>query len=252
MDPSIPVHSCPSRNLSFPFEWSNYDFGIVSSFSLFIPGRIISQLPLINIHPSLLPQWRGPAPIQFALLNGQNQTGVSIIDLHPKTIDAGKILAQVPLEIPGPDEIFYPQLEEILADLGGELTAQVLNNFSQYWSGRRDQIGQVSQSRKICKEDGLISFSEPFIGINRKIRALSHQIPIKTFDLVLGKQVILEDLIFPQMNAEFGPFPRYEKSLNAVLIKIGNNILGAKKFKIDGKSQIFTAGSFYSNYLKYK
>jgi len=46
---------CPVRSLNFPFNWSDYSVGIVSSFSLFIPPSIINQIPLINIHPSLLP-----------------------------------------------------------------------------------------------------------------------------------------------------------------------------------------------------
>ncbi|RKP37881.1 formyl transferase, partial [Dimargaris cristalligena] len=73
-----------------------YDMGIVASFGSFIPRRIIEAFPLgmINVHPSLLPKYRGSTPIPTALLNEEPETGVTIQELHPRTIDAGKILLQ--------------------------------------------------------------------------------------------------------------------------------------------------------------
>lgn len=235
--------------MNFPFDWSKYSLGIVSSFSLFIPPRVINQIPLINIHPSLLPQWRGPAPIQSAIINGQQCTGVSIIDLHPKTIDAGSILLQEPFEIPNFNGIYYKELEDSLAELGGLLAARVLDNFDHFWRNKTAQTDQnYSHSHKITKADGIISFKEDsFKSISRKIRALSHQIPIKTIDLVENKQVILEDfLLFPHEKHDFC----YDKKRQAVLFPVDGGTIGVKTFKIEGKSQIFTAGSFYSNYLR--
>lgn len=249
---NLNTYTCPARSLNFPFDWSNYSVGIVSSFSLFIPKRIIDQLPLINIHPSLLPQWRGPAPIQYTLLKGQRETGVSIIDLHPKIIDAGSILLQSPLNIPNHDTIKYPELEDLLASLGGSLAAQVLSNFQHYWNSKADQQGSISQSKKITKQDGIVSFkTDSFDEISRKIRALSHQIPIKTLDLVSNRQVILEDFTLNLQDGQVNEKPfYYDKSKGAVIFKLADGkCIGVKRFKIDGKSQTFSAGSFYSNFL---
>lgn len=247
---NVQVFHSPARSLNFPFNWKDYSVGIVSSFSLFIPPRIINELPLINIHPSLLPQWRGPAPIQYALLNGQKRTGVSIIDLHPKIIDAGSILLQEPFDIPKWDSIKYPELEDHLAELGGKLSATVLSDFDRYWSGKREQADlNISTSKKISKTDGIISLKrDSFQAIDRKVRALSHQIPIKTLDLIPGKHVILEEIILDcpsPINSVY-----YDKCMKAVLFPIDGRTIGIKQFKMEGKSQIFSAGSFFSNYLK--
>jgi methionyl-tRNA formyltransferase len=241
---------CPARSLNFPFNWSDYSVGIVSSFSLFIPSQIIKQIPLINIHPSLLPQWRGPAPIQYTILNGQERTGVSIIDLHPKIIDAGSILAQEHFNIP--PLIKYHELEDELAELGGKMAAQVLSSFDDYWVNRREQDDfGVSRCRKISKSDGIISFkTDSFELISRKVRAFSHQIPIKTVDLIPNKEVILEDILLdiPMVTTKTAAY--YDKSTKTVVFIVQNRAIGVKQFKIEGKSQIFPAGSFHSNYLK--
>lgn len=258
MKHNLKVHHSPTpKALPTAFNWKSFDLGIVSSFSLFIPATVIQQIPLINIHPSLLPQWRGPAPIQFSLLSGQSCTGVSIIDLHPKTIDAGHILLQKSIEIPQKDSIYYTQLESLLAGLGGELSAQVLDNFPKFWKEKTPQSeldsldsSSTAKSTKISKADGVISFAlDSHELISRKVRALSHQIPIRSVDLIPDRDVIMEDFVlFPDLNPQN---IKYYKNLSAVLFPLKDGkCIGVKRFKIEGKSQIFTAGSFYSNYLK--
>lgn len=72
------------------------DVGVVVSFGYMLPATIINEFPsgIINIHPSLLPRYRGSSPIQFALAHGDAETGVSIIDVHPTQIDGGNIIHQ--------------------------------------------------------------------------------------------------------------------------------------------------------------
>ena len=248
------VFHCPQKSLNFPFNWSDYSFGIVSSFSLFIPSRIIDQIPLINIHPSLLPQWRGPAPIQYTLLHGQDRTGVSIINLHPKVIDAGHILLQESCQIHKPHTIGYTELEAQLAEIGGRLAATVLSDYDKYNAAKQEQgLDFVTHSRKISKTDGIISFkTDSFDQISRKVRALSHQIPIRTLDLIAGKQVILEDITLHNEAKTSAYDCYYDKSNSSVVFKVDSKFISVRKFKIEGKSQIFPAGSFYSNYLKSK
>ena len=69
---------------------------MVVSFGYMLPDRLISQFRhgVINIHPSLLPAYRGSSPIQFAIARGDRETGVSIIDVHPTRIDGGDIISQ--------------------------------------------------------------------------------------------------------------------------------------------------------------
>lgn len=167
-------------------------------------------------------------------------------------MDAGSILAQEHFDIP--QNIKYQELEDQLADLGGKLTAQILNNFDHYWRNKREQDESgVSHSKKISKSDGIISFkTDSFDTISRKVRAFSHQIPIKTVDLIPNKQVILEDILLDLLPNLTNTIC-YDKSIKAVLFPVNNHansVIGVKQFKIEGKSQIFSAGAFYSNYIK--
>ena len=74
---------------------------MIASFGYFVPQRIIDQFPLgmLNVHPSLLPQYRGASPLQQAILNGDSSTGVSIIDVDPNAIDHGMIVHRAPLQV---------------------------------------------------------------------------------------------------------------------------------------------------------
>ena len=73
------------------------DVGVVVSFGYMLPDSLIRQFPcgVINLHPSLLPLYRGSSPIQFAIAHGDKETGVSIIDVHPTQLDGGDIIRQV-------------------------------------------------------------------------------------------------------------------------------------------------------------
>jgi methionyl-tRNA formyltransferase len=103
-----------------------FDIGVVASFGYFIPDRIIARFPLgmINVHPSLLPKYRGAAPIQHALLNGDAETGCSIIRVHPTKMDGGDILSQSRTTIADTDT--FASLYERLAEDGARQVMEVL------------------------------------------------------------------------------------------------------------------------------
>jgi methionyl-tRNA formyltransferase len=124
----------------------------------------------INLHPSLLPRWRGSTPIQSAILAGDEVTGVSMIQMD-KGLDTGPIIAQraVPIE---PEET-QPELSARLAQVGADLLAETL----PLWL--RGEIEAVPQSeegatmtRTLSKEDGLIDWTLPAEEIARRVRAL--------------------------------------------------------------------------------
>ncbi|CAG8811551.1 9112_t:CDS:2, partial [Dentiscutata erythropus] len=100
----------PSDDLS-----SNFDIGVVVSFGYFLPSKVIESFTkgTINIHPSLLPKYRGASPIQYTILNGDEKTGITIQELHKKIFDAGKVLRKV--VVPVPPYITYSLLESMLA-----------------------------------------------------------------------------------------------------------------------------------------
>lgn len=124
----------------------------------------------INLHPSLLPRWRGSTPIQSAILAGDPETGVSIIRMD-KGLDTGPIIAQrsVPVE-PGETT---PQLSARLADLGADLLAEVV---PLWLRGELEAVPQGEEgttlTTQLAKEDGLINWTLPAETIERRVRAL--------------------------------------------------------------------------------
>lgn len=123
----------------------------------------------VNLHPSLLPRWRGSTPIQSAILAGDEMTGVSII-LMDRGLDTGPILARraIPIE---PEET-HPQLAARLAQMGAELLAETL---PPWLMGEIEAMPQpdegVTLTHTLKKEDGQINWSHPAEEIARQIRA---------------------------------------------------------------------------------
>jgi len=95
---NIPVHYTPSKGRSLS-GWNAptpFDLGVVVSFGYFVTPEILRTLPLgaLNVHPSVLPLYRGASPIQYTIMNRDEVGGVSVQELDDKTWDAGRILAQ--------------------------------------------------------------------------------------------------------------------------------------------------------------
>jgi len=123
----------------------------------------------INLHPSLLPRWRGSTPIQSAILAGDEQTGVSIIRMD-RGLDTGPVIAQRSTTI-DPEET-HPELSAHLAQLGADLLAEVLPIWLR---GEKEPIPQdeegVTLTRTLTKEDGEIDWTQPAVEIARRVRA---------------------------------------------------------------------------------
>ena len=134
--------------------------------------KFLAMFPMggINLHPSLLPKYRGCTPVNAAILNGVNHTAVTIQTLGLK-MDEGDILAQQIIDLDGSET--GQSLLEISANIGADLICQLLKEASA--AGKlpqgRPQEGQASYTGIITKEDGRINWSEPASVIEAKIRA---------------------------------------------------------------------------------
>ncbi len=135
----------------------SHQVAVLASFGAIIPQDIIDGLPngIINIHPSLLPKYKGPSPIQYALLNGDTITGVTIIKLDNK-VDHGPILSQKPYNLTGNET--SEDLLSILFEIGSELIEDVVLKIMSHeeLSETQQDHSQESWSHKIKKEDGKI------------------------------------------------------------------------------------------------
>ena len=147
------------------------DLFIVVAYGQYIPTRVIELAPFeaINVHPSLLPKYRGSAPIQWAILNGDKQTGVSIIYLAKK-MDAGDILRQEIYPL-GSDETSNT-LHDKLAEFGSELLIKAIGDIRNNTVSRTVQNeSDVVEIRKFTKDDGKIDWSLSAETIRNRIRA---------------------------------------------------------------------------------
>ena len=149
------------------------DVIVVASYGQFLKKNLLAvpRLGTINVHPSLLPKYRGASPIQWALANGDTETGVSVLYVTPK-MDAGDVLAQERFPI-SPDDTFCT-LEPKLATKGAELLLRVLDNFR---AGRTQGVPQdetqATFARKLSKEDGRVDWSLPAETIRNRLRGFS-------------------------------------------------------------------------------
>lgn len=149
------------------------DVIVVASYGQFLKRNLLAvpRLGTINVHPSLLPKYRGASPIQWALANGDAETGVSVLYVTPR-MDAGDILAQEKFPI-GPDDTFCT-LEPRLAARGAELLVRVLDQFrAGKTQGAPQDEAQVTFARKLAKEDGAVDWSQPAEAIRNQLRGFS-------------------------------------------------------------------------------
>ncbi|MCJ7804700.1 methionyl-tRNA formyltransferase, partial [Patescibacteria group bacterium] len=157
----------------FSSHLSDFDLLICSDFGQKIPELILkrAKIAAINIHPSLLPKYIGPTPIQTAILNGDKTTGVSIIKMTNK-IDEGPIYAQAEIDISETDD--YLALRDHLATLGLKILVQTLPKIArnELELGEQDLSKKVL-TRKISKEDGKINWQKSPKKIYNQIRAFS-------------------------------------------------------------------------------
>ena len=147
------------------------DVFVVAAFGQILPQRVLDIPPLgsLNIHASLLPRWRGAAPMRAAISNGDTHSGVSIMQMEAG-LDSGPVLAQqvVPL---ARDETAQ-SLHDRLAPLGAELLMATLPD---WLAGRIEAQTQdeakVTLAPQLRKEDGLIDWAQPANSIERQVRA---------------------------------------------------------------------------------
>jgi len=155
----------------------------LAAFAALVPGNILRLAPggILNVHPSLLPRWRGAAPIQAALLAGDTETGVSIIRLV-QAMDAGPILLQSSLPIAADDD--YASLEPRLAALGAELLVRA---FAEGPTPVPQDDAAVTYAPRIERADAHIDWSLPAKRIWHQVRA--YRAWPKAFTTFEGKQL---------------------------------------------------------------
>ncbi|MBI3462173.1 MAG: methionyl-tRNA formyltransferase [Planctomycetes bacterium] len=171
------------------------DLLIVCDYGQILAPETLAVAPLggINLHGSLLPKYRGAAPINWAIYHGETETGITVIHMTPR-IDAGPALAQARTQI-GPEET-AAELEPRLAELGAPLVCRVIDNLA---AGHITPIpqdqAQATRAPRLKKGDGAIDWSRDAASIKDQIRAFEpwpktftywHRGPAEPLRLILG------------------------------------------------------------------
>jgi methionyl-tRNA formyltransferase len=167
-------------------EWGA-DLFVVAAYGQILSDELL-RIPsrgAINVHASLLPKYRGAAPINYAILNGESETGVSIIEIQPQ-LDAGPILAVVKTPIGAAETA--GELESRLAELAAPLLCRVLDEIEAGTVSRTPQdASAVSRAPKMKKEMGAIDWSRSAEEIDWHIRAMQPWPTPYTFLQLPGK-----------------------------------------------------------------
>ena len=153
-------------------ERARADAMVVAAYGLIVPAGILSlpRLGCINIHASLLPRWRGAAPIQRAIEAGDARTGITIMQMD-EGLDTGPILLAREIAI-APDES-AGSVHDRLAELGGEAVVEALAGLASGALSPRAQPGQgVRYAHKIAKADAFLDWREPAERLANRVRAL--------------------------------------------------------------------------------
>ena len=146
------------------------DVAVVAAYGLILPRAILDapRHGCMNIHASLLPRWRGAAPIQRAILSGDNVTGVTIMDMAAG-LDTGPMRAKYVTKIEGKTA---GALTAELAQAGADLMVEVLDDVAQHPPMAQPDEG-VTYAAKIAKAEARIDFTRPALQIERQVRAFN-------------------------------------------------------------------------------
>ena len=213
--------------------------------------KFLSLFPFggINIHPSLLPKFRGPTPIQAAILNRETVTGITVQTLL-KEMDSGDILAQEQLQLNGKET--NGSLSEIAAVKAAEMLPDIIKKINNCVSGN-DNIdfgkpqnhNEATYCKLISKEDGFIDWCESAVNIEAKIRAFNPWPLCRTIhdgrELILLKADVLsenEPVDLPQNKNLPGMVLGSNKN-NGILIQTGDGILAVTELQYQAKKALF-------------
>ncbi|XP_010217365.1 PREDICTED: methionyl-tRNA formyltransferase, mitochondrial, partial [Tinamus guttatus] len=248
----LPTHEWPHAGPRGAF-----DVGVVASFGRLLSEDLILQFPygVLNIHPSCLPRWRGPAPIVHAVLHGDKVTGVTIMEIRPKRFDVGPIIKQEEVTIP--PRCTAKELEMMLSQMGAKMLISVLRNLPESLKNKKEQPKEgVTFAPKITIARSCVKWEEQTaVQVIQLHRAIGSMFPLQT--LWKGSTVKLLDFVevhnIPGLADEvlndLGAVPGsllYHKLSQTLIARCKEGWVGIKAVILKKK---LSATDFYNGYM---
>ena len=237
-----------SRELE-SYSLANYDLLLVVAYGLLLTPKLLVQpkLGCINIHASLLPRWRGAAPIQRAIEAGDKKTGISIMQME-KEMDAGPILNQISCKINDKETSgsLYDRLAKISADNINSIVNKIING---KLSAKKQDNSKTTYANKITKEEAEIDWNKNAKDLERKIRAYNPAPVAYTKIKNIALRIWEAKVKTTKENFTPGTIINSKTTLD---IMAGKDTLSITKLQLPGK-KIISAKDFlngYSNFIK--
>jgi methionyl-tRNA formyltransferase len=232
-------------------ELTEYDAiaAVLVAYGKIVPQSVIDIFPkgIINIHPSLLPLHRGPTPIESVILSGENETGVSLMQLA-KDMDAGPVFAQEKIQLDG--EEAKQELADRLIELGARM---IKNNLPSILAGDLNPVQQDSSlatyDSLIQKEDGLMDWSKPAEQLAREVRAYAGW--PKSRSIIAGKDVIItkaQSSKLEQAKQKLGAMKISNNSAQ-IYVQTSKGTLGIECVQPSGKQEMHVSDFLRGNQL---
>lgn len=209
----------------------NPDLIVTCAYGQIIPTALLERVHCINVHASLLPKLRGGAPIQHAIIDGYDKTGITIMEMAKK-MDAGDIISQKELEIDINDT--YHSLHDKLIKIAVDLLLETLPHIiSKDYSAIKQDEMQVTFGYNISKQEEHIDLTKNYKQVYDQIRGLSDE-PC-CYGIVDGKKVKLYEIEMTNLekNAENGTIVFVDKELGIV---IDNRVIKINRLQLEGKN----------------
>jgi methionyl-tRNA formyltransferase len=215
------------------------DLLVSFAYSRIFGPRFLALFPLggINIHPSLLPKYRGASPIPAVILNRENETGVCIQKLAAE-MDSGDILASLKIELSGRETT--ASLSETAGEKAALLLRELLLDFSPRAATAKPQTGEAVYCFQIKKEEGLIDWGKSAVEIEARIRAFT---PWPLSFTRRGKDTLIiheAEIATMQTETETNASPGVVLGTDSrgILVQTGNGILAVKKLQWQTKKAL--------------
>jgi methionyl-tRNA formyltransferase len=242
LEHGTPVFQPPNVNLPEELDQLRSleaDVFVVAAYGQILSVELlgIPRLAAINVHASLLPKYRGASPVAYAILKGESETGVSIIQVLPR-LDAGPILAVARTPI-GAEET-AGELEDRLAQLAVPLVPHVLQGIAV---GKFEALpqteGEVTRAPKLKKEMGTIDWSRPAIELDRHVRGMQPWPNAFTFSHTAGRPehrlVVLAVRIVSSQKSSASPGSIVRADKEGLCVQTGEGALELLRVQPEGK-----------------